>query len=68
MIKGFSIGASHTFNLGQFNSARVEATIQIDVGDKEQYDDCVIGAERELHKLLEKTYEQQVKKRKENGT
>lgn len=56
MIKGFSIGCSRTINLGNFESMRVEASLQIDISEKEHYDDCVIGAQRELRALLEKTY------------
>jgi hypothetical protein len=62
MITQFTVGASRTINLGNFESMRVEASVTIDLNEGENFDDCKIGAHRELRKLLEETYRNLTKK------
>lgn len=64
MIKEFSIGCSHTVNLGNFESTRVEASVTIDVPEGATDDDRVwsqikADAQVQLRKLLEDTYKSQ---------
>lgn len=61
-------GASHTFNLGSYNSMRVEASITVDVPDfydTDLYIKLKEQAQAELKVVLKETYETQ--KRNPNG-
>lgn len=59
MITEFRIGCSHTINLGDYNSIRVEASVTVAVQDGEKVEDLKEGAQRELRALLEETYKAQ---------
>ena len=65
MITQFTIGLSRTINLGNFESMRVEASVTIDLDERENFEDCKIGAQRELRKLLEETYRNQTRKKED---
>jgi hypothetical protein len=70
-IKEFSVGFSRTINLGNFESARVEASVTIAVPNTSDADVQTLAnyqsyAQGELRKLLEMTWKQQ-QKEKANG-
>ena len=66
MITQSSIGLSRTINLGNFESMRIEASVTVDIDPNiESLDDCKIGAQRELRKLLEETFRAQNRKKEE---
>lgn len=66
MITSFTIGMSRTINLGNFESMRIEAAVTVDIDTStENLDDCKIGAQRELRKLLEETFRNQNRKKEE---
>lgn len=67
MIREFTVGASHTVNLGNYESIKVEAQVVIDVPDGATDDDRVwtqmkADAQIQLRKLLEETYKAQSRK------
>jgi hypothetical protein len=65
-LKQFTIGFSRTVNLGNFQSARVEAsvTMELDAGaGSELLDSEIEDAQKELRALLEKTWLEQNRKR-----
>ena len=68
MIKEFTIGVSHTINLGHYESMKIEASVTMDVQNYD-FDEDIEGrrerAQTELRQLLEQTYLKQ--KRKTNG-
>ena len=60
MIKSFKGGCSRTINLGNFESLRVEALVEMEVGT----DDLSLvknEAQAELRQLMEETYKAQHK-------
>lgn len=65
MITQFTIGLSRTINLGNFESMRIEASVTVDINDGEKFEDCKIGAQRELRTLLEETFRYQNRKKEE---
>jgi hypothetical protein len=67
MITAFTIGMSRTINLGNFESMRLEASVTIEVSERENFEDCKIGAQRELRKLLEETYLNQAKPKEQRS-
>lgn len=69
LISQFTVSFSRTVNLGSFNSARVEASITIDVpkGVNGVYDDLKQKVQPELRKLLEETYKYQYTDRQKIG-
>lgn len=64
IISEFRIGASHTVNLGDYNSVRVEAQIVVNVPEGEDLALLKVKAQDELRALLEETYKAQTQKRK----
>lgn len=64
MIKAFSIGVSKTVNMGNFNSARVEASLTIEVPEGDDYDELTKLAQRDLKALIEDTWVKQVRQEK----
>lgn len=56
-FKEFTIGVSHTFNLGNFESCRVEASVTVEMvpGEKE----VVSKAQTQLRRLVEDTMKAQ---------
>lgn len=58
MITQFTIGFSRTINLGNFQSARVEASVTVAVGEGD-LETAIPAAQIELRKLLEETYRAQ---------
>lgn len=62
-IKEFSIGISRTINLGNFESARVEATVSCAVDTELGYDEQVARAQIELRHLLEETWKNQIRQK-----
>ena len=74
MIEKFTIGASRTINLGNFESLKVEASLTVNVDLPEENDPqtnvaiwqrAKLDAQGELRKLLEDTYRNQYKAPKE---
>lgn len=66
MITSFTIGLSRTINLGNFESMRIESSVTVEIDPAtENLDDCKIGAQRELRKLLEETFRAQNRKKEE---
>jgi hypothetical protein len=62
MMKEFTIGASHTINLGHYESLRVEASVTKSLN---QGDDVLAEMQRaqsELRELLQSTFYQQREK------
>lgn len=68
MIKEFSISFSRTINLGNFASARVEASVTHIVSEVCDYETEKNAAQKELRQLLEETYKYQYTDRQKNGT
>lgn len=56
-FKDFTIGVSHTFNLGNFESMRVEASITVEPEKGEQ--EVVSRAQQQLKRLVEDTLKAQ---------
>lgn len=64
MIKEFTIGFSRTINLGNYESARVEASVKVDVPQNCDDVDLAVNelakaAQQELRRLLEETWKAQ---------
>lgn len=59
MIKEFHIGCSHTVNLGDFNSIKVEASVTVAIKEGDNLVDQKGRAQEELRALLEETYKAQ---------
>lgn len=60
-ITEFSIGASKTINLGNFQSLRIEASVTVAMDPGETLADASAAAQSELRNLLEQTYREQYK-------
>jgi hypothetical protein len=56
-FKEFTIGASHTFNLGNFESMRIEASVTVEPEKGER--EVVSRAQSQLRKLIEDTLKSQ---------
>ena len=61
-IVQFSIGASRTINLGNFESLRIESSVTVDVAEGDDLASVENIAQDELRKLLELTYRRQYKR------
>jgi hypothetical protein len=64
MLKQFTIGFSRTINLGNFESARVEASVTHEVPaemTREQVDKILEAAQKEIRELMELTWKNQMK-------
>lgn len=59
MISRFTIGFSRTFNLGNFESMRVEASITVDVPEDGSFSELKTPAQQQLRLLMEETYRAQ---------
>jgi hypothetical protein len=60
-IKEITIGFSRTVNLGNYESARVEASLKWEVeGDLNSWDEYMTHLQQELRVLLENTYDAQI--------
>jgi hypothetical protein len=59
LITRFQIGCSHTVNLGNFNSIRVECSLTVDVPEGDDYQVLADKAQKELRELLEETWRRQ---------
>ena len=59
MIKSFSIAAAHTLNLGNYQSFRIEASLEIEVPEGDDFEILKDRAQSELRRLLEETYKNQ---------
>lgn len=62
MIVEFRVGASHTFNLGSFESFRVEAQVVMSVKEGDDYNALKAKAQIELKQLLTDTFQEQRRK------
>ena len=62
MISQFTVGCSHTRNLGNFNSIRVEAQVVVVLNEGADYVSAKEAAQVELRALLEETYAAQYRK------
>lgn len=58
-IKQFTIGFSRTVNLGNYESARVEASVTLEINDKEKVIQQLELSQIELRNILEKTWNEQ---------
>lgn len=65
MLKQFTIAFSRTVNLGNFESARVEASVTHEVPDGANLETVREGAQAQLRDLLEQTWRAQKTKAKE---
>lgn len=61
MIKQFSVGFSRTVNLGNFESARVEASVTFEIEEGADLSLEKHDAQIELRRLLEETWKAQFK-------
>lgn len=59
MLKQFTVGCSHTRNLGNFESIRIEAQVVIEVDGNRDLETQKAGAQAQLRDLLVKTWEEQ---------
>lgn len=62
MITEFRVGAAHTFNLGNFESFRIEASITISVNEGDDYEALTTQAQAALKEQLTRTYTEQRRK------
>jgi hypothetical protein len=67
VLKEFTIGFCRTINLGNFESAKVQASVTFEIGDFGQaqaahIENVEAHAQRTLRRLLETTYKAQMKK------
>jgi hypothetical protein len=62
VLKEFTIGASHTLNLGNYESTRIEASVTFSVPEGDDFDACKAKAQQDLTKLLQETYTAQQRK------
>lgn len=60
-VTEFSVGCSRTFNLGRYESLRIEASVTVSVDANESLADASDAAQQELRRLLEDTCEAQYK-------
>lgn len=67
MLNEFTIGFSRTINLGNFESARVEASVSIIVAEGDDTAQLMSEAQATLRHLLEQTWKQQFSERQKNG-
>jgi hypothetical protein len=69
MITLFTIGVSHTINLGHYESMKVEASVTVDTSDVEPdaFEEAKRRAQAELHQLIVDTYQAQKRKNDERG-
>lgn len=58
-IKQFTIGFSRTINLGNYESARVEAQVTFEMDEHNTFDEALAGAQNELRNLLVQTWKHQ---------
>ena len=68
MITEFRVACSRTLNLGNFQSAKIEASVTVALGDDDDFPQQKLAAQKELRRLLEETYQAQLKKPQPNGT
>lgn len=59
MITAFTIGCSHTVNLGNFQSIRIEASLTVEVPEGDDFEVLKDKAQVELRRILEDTYKAQ---------
>ena len=59
MITEFRVACSHTVNLGDYNSIRIECSLTVAVPEGDSFDILKDKAQTELRKLLEETYRAQ---------
>lgn len=64
MLKEFTVGFSRTINLGNYESARIEATVTVEVGEQQDFGELRSEAQTTLRSLLEETYRAQHKNSK----
>jgi hypothetical protein len=65
MISQFKVGFSRTINLGNYESARVEAEVTYEIDEEAKPEDWIAAqetAQTTLRKLLEQTYKAQYKR------
>ena len=55
-ITEFSVGASRTINLGNYESLRIEASVTVSMDAQDSLAAASDAAQKELRKLLEQTY------------
>jgi hypothetical protein len=63
VITQFTILTSHTVNLGNFESTRIEASLTVAVSEGEDLESLKGAAQVELRKLLEETFRAQQRKK-----
>lgn len=56
-FKEFTIGVSHTFNLGNFESMKIEASVTVEIEKNEK--EVVSRAQSQLRRLVEDTLKSQ---------
>lgn len=67
MIKEFTVGASHTVNLGNYESLRIEASVTVTVNDGDDLASLKEAAQTELRDLTEKTFVAQHRRNRIGG-
>lgn len=55
-VTEFSVGASRTLNLGNYESLRIEASVTVSMDAQDSLAAASEAAQKELRKLLEQTY------------
>lgn len=63
-ITEFHIAASHTINLGNYSSFKVEAGITVNVNEGADFEALKLNAQAALKNLLRETYRAQERKEK----
>lgn len=58
-ITEFSVGASRTINLGNYESLRIEASVTVAMDAQDSLAQASEAAQKELRQLLEQTYKAQ---------
>jgi hypothetical protein len=60
-IKEMTIGFSRTINLGNFESARIEASVTVSLDPEDNSDDVLKGMQVDLRTMLEETWKAQLR-------
>jgi len=67
MISQFTVGYSRTINMGNYESARVEAQVVVTLNEGDDFASMKDAAQVELRALLEETYANQHRPKKQQS-
>lgn len=59
LVKSFAVGYSRTVNLGNYESARIEASVTVELADGDDRTEAQTQAQFLLRQMLERTWREQ---------